>query len=920
MSRHRNILRACVLSAVCVSFLIVVHSSVAAAEEKGFVNRVYRDESGDHKYVVFVPRNYTPRKQWPVILYLHGARERGTDGIRQTTVGLGPVVKLRAKQFPFLVVFPQCEDVGGRALTGWLADSPDGKRALRILDEMENEYSVDSKRRILTGWSMGGYGTWSIATDYPDHWAAVVPVAGGGDVQTAHALKNVPVWAFHGEDDRAILPKQSQEMVKAIRAAGGRPRLTEIPEVDHDVWKNVYDSQQLIDWMLDPNQRKTPSEAAFRGNPERLHLFDPAFIPAVEIPRAIYIRIGNRALKSASYSIPAIVPANALSGRIEDMTDTTVSEGRTFDVYFSRISYKAKLSRAYVQASQSQVSEASQRNRVTIQLGLSNATLTIGRTDVVGRHRSAVAGPIDVVLGQRRPVWLNLHVVPYVQARKLRLKLVGQSFNIPDDNWYVTGPAGVSTKGLGMTSEKVASGLVNGLYESKDRIEQGLLDVVPSLVKQIEQKLQLEGVSGLVRSFWPLPVYHPRIRVWSEEISVDKNGISLSLGVTAAAVDPKTAPKIPRRYEALGPSLDTLPRGNDLQIGFAPNILKPLTELLVEENLARIHVLDIPDNAFSEFVNRKALEEAIPDLKSFPDQLEIRSELILHSPLSVRDYRSGKKSETTRVNDSSDINASKSASASSANPDDKLNFVLPQVTIAISVRTDANQSHWIQYAECDFSIAQSASVHKTSPDFHTRGVRIDWDLQAEITPSARFVSTYKPKTPKIHVEKIQELFSGSWQAWTAGGPVAEAEVPDLNLGYSKLRLKEIRWSAPHLLAKFAEPGVRITNSSAQQLVYETRGPHSDWGDLITLPAGESHEFEIAYPLLYRRKVGSGYRMFTLPVGSHSDFRVPKSGGAPQLFETRHKVVLDSQRGRNRSDDHQVPSGNSTTKKFASLMK
>ena len=888
MIRHSNFLCAGVLTAVCVSLLMAADVPVAvAAEEVGFVNRVFRDESGDHKYVVFVPRHDTPGKKWPVILFLHGAGERGTDGLRQTTVGLGPVVKLRANQFPFLVVFPQCEDVGGRALTGWQADSPDGQRALKTLNEVENDYSVDSHRRILTGWSMGGYGTWSIATAHPEHWAAVVPVAGGGDTQTARVLKNVPVWAFHGEDDRAILPKESQQMVKAIQAAGGRPRLTEIPRVGHDVWKNVYDAGVLIDWMLDPNQHNTASSTAFRGNPKRLKQFDPEFIPAVEIPRAITIRIGNRALKSASYSIPAIVPADALSGRIEDMADSTVLEGRTFSVYFSRIFYVAKLSRAYVQVSQSQVSAASQGNRITIQLGLSHVTLNIGRTDVVGRHRSAVAGPMEVVLGHRRPVWLNLHVVPYVQARKLRLKLVGRSFEIPDDNWYVTGPSGVSTKGLGMTAQKVSSGLVNGLYASKGRIEREFLNVVPSLVKQIAKKLRLEEVSGLVKSFWPLPVYHPRIRVWPEKISVDKNGISLSLGVTAAAVNPETAPKSPRRYEPLGPSLDTLPHGDDLQIGFAPNIVKPLTEMLIEENFARIHVLDIPDNAFGEFVNRKALEDAIPDLKNFPDQLEVRSELILHNPLSVRDRRSRNNSPANEKNDSSNVEAPKPGSAPSTNLTGKLNFVLPKVTIAISIRKDANQSIWTQYVECDFSIVQSARVHKTSPDFQTRGVRIDWDLQAEIKPSARFVSTYDPKNPKIHVEKIQELFSHSWQTWTSGGPVAEAKVPDLNLGYSKLRLKEIRWSAPYLLAKFSEPGVRITNSSALQLVYETKGPHSDWGDSFTLPPGEFHEFEIAYPLLYRRKVGNSYRMFTLPIGTHSEFRVPKSGGPPQLFEARH---------------------------------
>ena len=108
-------------------------SQRAAAQDvpRGFINRVYRDALGEHKYVLFLPADYTPEKKWPLILFLHGAGERGTDGMKQTKIGLGTYVKAREKTFPFIVVFPQCEDTKGRVLNGWLADTPDAKRASR---------------------------------------------------------------------------------------------------------------------------------------------------------------------------------------------------------------------------------------------------------------------------------------------------------------------------------------------------------------------------------------------------------------------------------------------------------------------------------------------------------------------------------------------------------------------------------------------------------------------------------------------------------------------------------------------------------------------------------------------------------------------------------------------------------------------
>jgi len=169
-----------------LALLLLIGTAVCGADSaanvdsaKGMVDRVYRDADGQHKYVVFVPDDYTPEKAWPVILFLHGAGERGTDGKAQTRVGLGPAVKARQDTFSFLAVFPQCEDTKGRILTAWSPESPDGKRALKILAQVEKEFRIDKDRQILTGWSMGGYGACRLAAASPERWAAVVPLAGG---------------------------------------------------------------------------------------------------------------------------------------------------------------------------------------------------------------------------------------------------------------------------------------------------------------------------------------------------------------------------------------------------------------------------------------------------------------------------------------------------------------------------------------------------------------------------------------------------------------------------------------------------------------------------------------------------------------------------------------------------------------------
>ena len=130
---------------VVLALLNTVHQANAADDGKrGFVEKVFRDDAGEHRYVVFVPAAYSPNKTWPVVLFLHGAGERGTDGRVHLNVGLGPMVKAREANFPAIVVFPQCENKHGRALEGWLAGSADANRALRILEQVEKDCDRDN--------------------------------------------------------------------------------------------------------------------------------------------------------------------------------------------------------------------------------------------------------------------------------------------------------------------------------------------------------------------------------------------------------------------------------------------------------------------------------------------------------------------------------------------------------------------------------------------------------------------------------------------------------------------------------------------------------------------------------------------------------------------------------------------------------
>ena len=200
------------------------------------------------KYLLFLPEDYGQTdKKWPLMLFLHGAGERGSNLDLVAKHGPPKIVKEK-KDFPFIVVSPQCPS------DQWWPDKVE--TLIHLLDEIVATYDVDEQRVYLTGLSMGGYGTWSLGCAYPDRFAAIAPICGGGRRFFARRLRNTPVWAFHGAKDRVVPPSESEQMVKAINAVGGKAKLTIYPDAYHDSWTRTYENPELYEWLLKHRLKK----------------------------------------------------------------------------------------------------------------------------------------------------------------------------------------------------------------------------------------------------------------------------------------------------------------------------------------------------------------------------------------------------------------------------------------------------------------------------------------------------------------------------------------------------------------------------------------------------------------------------------------------------------------------------------------
>jgi predicted peptidase len=227
---------------------LMAQKSPPPLQEKSFKGKVNRTVTSE--YLLFLPQDYAQNKskRWPLILFLHGAGERGTNLARVKVHGPPKIVQAQP-EFPFVVVSPQCP-TGQR----W-----DNDLLLALLDDVLKKYRIDRKRVYLTGLSMGGFGTWSLGLTHPDRFAAIAPICGGGDPilllladsRKSRALKSLPVWAFHGARDAVVKVGESERMVEAMRQMGAEEvKLTIYPEADHDSWTETYHNPALYDWFL----------------------------------------------------------------------------------------------------------------------------------------------------------------------------------------------------------------------------------------------------------------------------------------------------------------------------------------------------------------------------------------------------------------------------------------------------------------------------------------------------------------------------------------------------------------------------------------------------------------------------------------------------------------------------------------------
>jgi predicted peptidase len=236
-------------------------STTRSQEPTGFLNRTIAVDGVTHRYQVYVPAEYSRAGRWPVILFLHGSGERGTDGLLQTSTGLGDGIRRHAERWPVIAVFPQAPPA--HRWHGKVAHL-----ALATLDRTLREFSTDADRVYLVGLSAGGNGVWNLAYRYPERFAALVAVCGwvkptperqeailppDGRAPypvVAGRIRSLPTWIWHGADDSVVSVGESRRMAEALRSAGAEVVYTELAGVGHEAWTPAFDSPGLPRWLL----------------------------------------------------------------------------------------------------------------------------------------------------------------------------------------------------------------------------------------------------------------------------------------------------------------------------------------------------------------------------------------------------------------------------------------------------------------------------------------------------------------------------------------------------------------------------------------------------------------------------------------------------------------------------------------------
>jgi predicted peptidase len=244
-------MRTCVI----LSFILVSMRLLAADPAAGKqVEQTLKVEGKEISYLLYLPANYSATTKVPLMLFLHGRGE--SQGPLSVVAKWGPPARVEhGYTYPFVIASPQCPPN-----ESW--QQPGQQQLLvALLDHLAKTMPIDTDRIYLTGLSMGGYGSWRLAADHPERFAAIAPVCGAGNLADAEKLKQLPIWVFHGTEDQAVPFQKSKEMVEAITIIGGtKVRFTSLEHIGHNSWEAAYASPELYEWLAKQtaSQNKLP--------------------------------------------------------------------------------------------------------------------------------------------------------------------------------------------------------------------------------------------------------------------------------------------------------------------------------------------------------------------------------------------------------------------------------------------------------------------------------------------------------------------------------------------------------------------------------------------------------------------------------------------------------------------------------------
>lgn len=231
----------------------MLSSTLSSGKQGEIISRPILVNKQNYVYQFYLPPEAKTGARLPLVTFLHGIRERGTGGF--ITGMFAQVVKQYLKQVPAIVLFPQC------APTKFWAEAPMDEMVMRQIETLTQDYAVDTERNYLLGVSMGGYGVWHFAANYPEKFAALVSICGGSPLKSgdrfapiAEKVGKTPAWLFHGAEDKIVQVSESRSMVAAIKANQGSVKYSEYPEVGHNVWLNALGEKDLLPWILAQKQ------------------------------------------------------------------------------------------------------------------------------------------------------------------------------------------------------------------------------------------------------------------------------------------------------------------------------------------------------------------------------------------------------------------------------------------------------------------------------------------------------------------------------------------------------------------------------------------------------------------------------------------------------------------------------------------